>query len=68
MNPEFEEFEQPFWEPYELCRYHAIICRERVSRLVRLRDITVRCTCGLAKRSSRPARTTATTLTVIANA
>ncbi len=31
MNPEFREFERPFWELYELCRYNAVICRERVS-------------------------------------
>jgi hypothetical protein len=34
-NPAFPQFENDYWLLYKLCRYNALICRDRVSRAVR---------------------------------
>ena len=35
-NPAFAPFENDFWHLYRTCRYHELICRERVARAVRI--------------------------------
>ncbi|HUB14093.1 MAG TPA: hypothetical protein VMB34_19235 [Acetobacteraceae bacterium] len=38
MNPDFQSHDHPFWLLYESCRYNETVCRDRVSRAVRLEN------------------------------